>query len=227
MTAHERVAAYVRRTCPDADELLLMLGVVDELGVLQPDDEREIEVASAGPEVRKSAAVERPDDHRVRPKVSTAPAALRNLPAVVVQPRLGGRGGRGVKSTEFTEASREANKRREAPCGTPAAKRRHRRRGEPECETCARTPMTHPGGKARSEKFRRAHGIEPRTSTATPAQIAAREEMMRGRYAPCGSIGAYRRHLRHGDPIDEACKQAARDQWNQRERVRGPRKKAA
>lgn len=231
MTRHEQVAAYVRRTCPDADELLLMLGVVDEQGALLPDDDREIAPTAAGPEVRKSAAVERPDDHRVRPKVSTAPDALRNLPAVVVEvkPKQRRRGGRGVKSTEFTEASREANSRREAPCGTPSAKRRHKRRGEPICELCAVVPLTDPNGAARKAKYRRARGVQPRNfaSTATRAQVEAREAMMLTRLAPCGSYGAYRRHRRYGEPVDEACQQAARDQWNQRERVRPSRRKAA
>lgn len=231
MTAHERVAAYVRRTQPDAAELLLMLGVVAENGALLPDDNREIDIAAAGPEVAKASMLERPDDHRVRPKVSTAPDALRNLPAVVVEvkPKQRRRGGRGVKSTEFTEASREANRQREAPCGTASAKRRHKRRGEPICELCAVVPLTDPNGAARKAKYRRARGVQPRnfTSTATRAQVEAREAMMLTRLAPCGSYAAYRRHRRYGEPVDEACQQAARDQWNQRDRVRAPRKKAA
>lgn len=33
---------------------------------------------------------------------------------------------------------------------------------------------------------------------------------------PCGTYAAYRRHLRNGDPIDDACAQAGRDQKNVR-----------
>lgn len=34
--------------------------------------------------------------------------------------------------------------------------------------------------------------------------------------APCGSFTAYKRHKRKGEPVDEACAQAARDQKNER-----------
>lgn len=34
--------------------------------------------------------------------------------------------------------------------------------------------------------------------------------------APCGSFTAYKRHKRNGEPVDEACAQAARDQKNVR-----------
>ena len=33
---------------------------------------------------------------------------------------------------------------------------------------------------------------------------------------PCGTAAAYRRHVRRGEPVDEACAQAARDQKNGR-----------
>lgn len=40
----------------------------------------------------------------------------------------------------------------------------------------------------------------------------------RGRYAPCGTQAAYRRHLRHGEPIDQECRDArnavARDYYH-------------
>jgi hypothetical protein len=34
---------------------------------------------------------------------------------------------------------------------------------------------------------------------------------MSGELAPCGTPGAYNRHRRRGEPIDEACRQARRD----------------
>lgn len=34
--------------------------------------------------------------------------------------------------------------------------------------------------------------------------------------AECGTFSAYKRHKRNGDPVDEACAQAARDQKNSR-----------
>lgn len=33
---------------------------------------------------------------------------------------------------------------------------------------------------------------------------------------PCGTDAAYRRHVRRGEPVDELCAQAARDQKNRR-----------
>lgn len=37
--------------------------------------------------------------------------------------------------------------------------------------------------------------------------------------APCGTFTAYKRHKRRGDPVDDACAQAARDQKNSRKRA--------
>lgn len=34
--------------------------------------------------------------------------------------------------------------------------------------------------------------------------------------APCGTITAYQRHKRRGEPVDDACAQACRDQKNRR-----------
>ena len=34
--------------------------------------------------------------------------------------------------------------------------------------------------------------------------------------APCGTFTAYKRHKRNGEPVDDACAQAARDQKNAR-----------
>lgn len=41
--------------------------------------------------------------------------------------------------------------------------------------------------------------------------------------APCGTAAAYRRHLRRGEPVDEACAAAAREQKNSRTRARRQR----
>ena len=38
--------------------------------------------------------------------------------------------------------------------------------------------------------------------------------------AECGTFTAYKRHKRNGDPVDDACAQAARDQKNVRVRVK-------
>lgn len=34
--------------------------------------------------------------------------------------------------------------------------------------------------------------------------------------SPCGTFAAYRRHLKKGEPVDEACQQAARDEQSAR-----------
>lgn len=33
---------------------------------------------------------------------------------------------------------------------------------------------------------------------------------------PCGTLAAYRRHLRRGDPVDESCRQAVVRDWQDR-----------
>ena len=43
--------------------------------------------------------------------------------------------------------------------------------------------------------------------------------------APCGTYAAYRRHLRHGEPIDEACQQAYTDYQREYQRARRARDK--
>lgn len=41
--------------------------------------------------------------------------------------------------------------------------------------------------------------------------------------APCGSVTAYQRHKRRGEPVDDACAAAAREQKNARVRVKRER----
>jgi hypothetical protein len=36
---------------------------------------------------------------------------------------------------------------------------------------------------------------------------------------PCGTLAAYRRHLRRGDPVDESCRQAVVRDWQDRAAV--------
>lgn len=154
MSRHATVAELVRRTCPDADELLEMLGVT-EGGVMQPDPVLEpIVFVQAAPKVGKRAQVEHPHAMDARPKVSTAPEALRNLAPVEVPVKV-------VKA-----------------------------KPKPKVKLPARPPA------------RRVHAGQGR------------------KLAECGSYGAYRRHLRYGEPIDEPCAEAARRQWRERETPR-------
>lgn len=146
----------------DTRALLDMLGIVVD-GQLQPDPPPLTSLPSAAPKAGKSAREENPADLRARPKVSTAPDALRNLP----------------------------------PATAPAAAAPAHR-------------ATDPGSVYSPRK----------TQVGSAAQIAAAQATARGRFAPCGQYGAYRRHLRHGEPIDAACAEAARKQWRDRDRAR-------
>jgi hypothetical protein len=40
---------------------------------------------------------------------------------------------------------------------------------------------------------------------------------------PCGTEAAFRRHLRNGEPVDEKCRKAAREQWADRARAKRAR----
>lgn len=42
--------------------------------------------------------------------------------------------------------------------------------------------------------------------------------------APCGTYSAYRRHLRRGEPVDEACRQAQKDRDKGRRKKDGQRR---
>jgi hypothetical protein len=70
------------------------------------------------------------------------------------------------------------------PCGTPAARRRHIRKGEEVCEAC-----------------RRAH-VEEVTWYQRRGPVPPRE------LRPCGTEAAYQRHIRRGELADDACLKA-------------------
>ena len=70
------------------------------------------------------------------------------------------------------------------PCGTEAGYSRHLRNGEAACEACVMANRKASREAARRMKARRAAGIPARTPD------------------PCGTNGAYQRHLRKGETCD-------------------------
>jgi hypothetical protein len=84
------------------------------------------------------------------------------------------------------------------PCGTDAAYKRHFRLGEPPCDACRAAHAARCAADYAARKRDRA----PREPA--PREPAPREP------APCGTEAAARRHRRRGEPLDEACRRAAR-----------------
>lgn len=101
-----------------------------------------------------------------------------------------------------------------APCGTYAARARHRRNNVI-CETCGpigvpRKPLSPCGTKA----AKRRHAKRGETCvTCTPAP--------RPPLQPCGTTGAWHRHVKRGETPCEPCKQAYRDKNNARRWAQG------
>jgi hypothetical protein len=73
------------------------------------------------------------------------------------------------------------------PCGTPAAYRRHLRRGETPCQECKRA--------------------ETEYQQSRPA-YRARHPVSRGPLQPCGTYAGYERHRHRGERICEECREA-------------------
>lgn len=88
------------------------------------------------------------------------------------------------------------------PCGTPAAARRHRARGETLCWACQEAL------RLKKEEDRRAKGVKPKQ-----------------KIAKCGTRSGTQRHRRLGEVVCEACLTAERAYDQGRERNRS--KKAA
>lgn len=80
------------------------------------------------------------------------------------------------------------------PCGTPAAYKRHRVRGEQACDACK-------AAENRAQQQRR--GYVAKHVPRAPLQ-------------PCGTRAAYERHRTHGEKPCEACKAANSERSRQR-----------
>jgi hypothetical protein len=109
-----------------------------------------------------------------------------------------------------------------APCGTNAAKNRHRRNGET-CETCVPVRReTHPCGTWQSRRRHKRNNetcgvcaTTARTVPSTPRTTKPRE------LKPCGTIAAAKRHFAHGEPVCEPCRRAVNEYDTQNRRARG------
>lgn len=97
-----------------------------------------------------------------------------------------------------------------SPCGTTGAYRRHRQRGEPPCEPCHAAQLVYDAA------IRRRQVRPPRPVVERkPKPPRARRSP-----APCGTVAAYRRHLREGTDPCGPCREAnaakSRRQWHSR-----------
>lgn len=192
MTTNLRAALTVcdYATSPDeARELLDMLGLISG-GNITDDFTRVIELDrpdAKGPGARSLYSLQ--DRGDVKPHNSTAPAALRHMPAPVVVKQEN-------PGTKNLLAASEARKK---PCGTLAAKKRHRRNGE-DCAVCDPVTLTDPLGAQRKREARRKKGISPRA------------------LQPCGTEAANKRHKANGEPVCDECKRA-RNEAEQRRKA--------
>lgn len=235
MTRHATVAELVRRRCPDADLLLEMIGVTVD-GQLQADDDRDygdVDTAQLGSRSKADKVASLYDDMRVQPAVSTAPEALRNLPAPVVEvakvkakpkraqaPKLPGK--------PPTRRAHTGQGRQLAECGTYGAYRRHLRNKEPIDPACAeaareqwrnregRERYLSPCGTYTAKRRHIRNGEQPcdlcATAKFTPSTTPHSNDLK-----PCGTEGAYRRHLKYGTPVCVACRAAHNERNRQLE----------
>lgn len=196
MTRNALATAYVNRQA-DAAHLLEMLGLTVD-GIPQPDDTRVYGMDSGSPVAGTRPGIES-SHYADRPKLSTAPVSLQVLAPVipiVAAPK--------PSRTSGVANLLKVNKSREAPCGTPSAKKRHKRRGEPICDLCAPVTDWHPNHAKHKRDARRRAGIMPRP----PVQ-------------PCGTEAAYRRHKKAKEPTCQPCREARRDADRARVAARG------
>lgn len=223
MSRHATVAELVRRRCPDADLLLEMLGVTED-GVLMPDPPIEPLVFAPQPKVGKRAQFERPHAMDARPKVSTAPEALRNLPPVVAPVKAKAKPKPVAAKLPARRPTKKVGKKghKLAACGSYGAYRRHLRHGEPIDEACkeaAREQWRNRQGRVRylapcgtyTAKRRHVRNGEPPCEKCATAPAPPRTKGVHtNELKPCGSEGAYRRHIRDKTPVCDACRQAHR-----------------
>jgi hypothetical protein len=102
------------------------------------------------------------------------------------------------------------------------------------CPTCPARhgePCTSRTGKVTKvvhvERKRWARVLLERASGTTGTARWYRHQFKRGlapaKPQPCGTEAAFRRHLRNGEPVDEKCRKAAREQWAERTRAKRAR----
>lgn len=90
-----------------------------------------------------------------------------------------------------------------SPCGTYNGRRRHARRGET-CQVCDKLPRTKPLAPCGTEAARRRHHANNQTcDTCGPLKTRPAPQ-------PCGTPAAFQRHKRNNEPICEPCRAAFR-----------------
>ena len=110
-----------------------------------------------------------------------------------------------------------------APCGTRAAKQRHRNNGE-SCDVCAMT-----GGRVIHEcgtwQSRRRHARNNETCTVCDASKPVTKEPRAPREPktpqPCGTAAAVKRHRYNNEPVCDLCRQADRERGETARREKG------
>jgi hypothetical protein len=98
------------------------------------------------------------------------------------------------------------------PCGTPAAYQRHRKNGEPLDDACREA------WRLKSAAYRAANLETARAADRESKRRRRREEAREP--MPCGTNAARQRHVDRGEPVDEACAEAGRAYWRERNRKR-------
>lgn len=215
-----RVHATVTAHCPDADLILAMLGIVNEHGQLLPDDVRDYPISNL--DTAPGAQPTPKSDHRLRPRESSAPDALRVLQPVTTprKPR---------SAAQKAGQPQASNNARKQPCGTEAAARRHTYYKEPLCDECAKgraerkaanvkPPKTAPCGtvgayqrhlrhnEPTDEPCREANRVYNRAKRAWWRRERGLPPLTHAAVAEHGGSGAYNRHYRTGEPLCEPCR---------------------
>jgi hypothetical protein len=189
----QAATAVWRNSLDVADKwhLFRMIGLVDEVGNLLPDDTREyelsvIETMSSGAGRFEGLEPKITD----KPKVSSAPAALRVLPPIVVPPKPVAKPKPKPKAKAKAAPKTASAPRRTVPCGAPSGYKRHRRENTPVCDQC----------RDARRAYERDLAAKQRAANPKPHKERA--------HGDCGTLAGARYHRRHKQPVCPPCNQA-------------------
>lgn len=202
--AARAVAVHAGGTPADRLELLEALGLIagDDRREILPDDTRPNVMADVG----KAPGGKDPDalnplafaEHGRRPEGMTTPPGLRDLPPLPVAPVRARKKPPAPKPARqrkpgpaVTAAPRERKRAAVAVCGTTGGYARHKRLGEPVCDSC----------RDAKNAYWRDHGAARRADQGKT--ISSRREV-----AECGTRSGYMRHLRLKEPTCAPCRAA-------------------
>lgn len=182
----------------DTRELLDMLGLLTADGRIPPDDIRQYDMRTAGPENTVPTAMI--TTREARSVACTTPPGLAVLPPLPKPTKAKAAPKPKRKPKEARTVPAEPRQRRkQAQCGTTSGHARHIRLREPTCEACREAKRAY-----MRERYDRRVDRKPRPP------------------APCGSRAGYERHLRDGEKACRTCLDANAAQ----QRVRYHRVKA-